>query len=250
MKNLPTLAFAIAAVLAVSPVQARQAPTASGSATPETTSAATGLPAVRHLVYQFGYNTKAASEGTGTGTTTIDIVGLATDGGMTVTATDNWWNTVNPRQSYTCEVYPSGGVTCAQPPYAISPIQLAVVPLLGQNYFTALTAGLNSSWKEGYNVRATFDPSGSTGFAGEVNTWTCAYTLIGKGTVPNAAPLILIHSDGSMNEEGGRDVIINQKANILFDPRIKMPVFVDEELNLVPRLSVNRYTVELKLIRD
>jgi hypothetical protein len=45
---------------------------------------ATGLPTVRHLVYQFGYNTKAAKSGTGTGTTTIDIVGLAKDGGMTV----------------------------------------------------------------------------------------------------------------------------------------------------------------------
>ncbi|MBV8530086.1 MAG: hypothetical protein JO104_02115 [Candidatus Eremiobacteraeota bacterium] len=250
MKASLTAAFAIAGVLAVSPVQAQQTPGSSGPAAPAATSAAAGLPAVRHLVYRFGYNTKAASEGTGTGTTTIDIGGLAIDGGMTVTATDDWWNTVNPRQSYTCEVYPDGGVTCAQPPNAISPIQLAVVPLLGQAYFTALSSGPSSSWKQSYTIRATFDPSGSTGFAGEVNAWNCAYTLTGKGTVPNAAPLILIHSEGAMKEQGGRYITINQKASILFDPRIKMPVFVDEELNLVPRLSVDRYTLELKLIKD
>lgn len=247
MKRLSVFAFTVAAIVAALPAAAQQAPTASGAAAEAASSAAAALPAVRHLVYQFGYNTKAASEGTGTGTTTIDITGMAADGGMTVSATDDWWNTVNPRQTYTCEVYPSGAVTCAQPPYALSPIQLAVVPLLGQTYFSALSGNPNSTWKQNYNIRATFDPSGSTGFAGEVNTWSSAYTLTGKGTVPNGAPLLLVHSDGMMKEQGGRAITVNQKANILFDPRIKMPVYVDEALNLVPRFGVDQYTVELKL---
>ncbi|MGZ3498197.1 MAG: hypothetical protein ACXVAK_11625 [Vulcanimicrobiaceae bacterium] len=249
MIKFVTAALTIAAILAALPAPAQQTPATSGSA-PGATPAAAGLPAVRHLVYRFGYNTKATNEGTGTGTTTIDIVGLANDGGLTVTATDDWWNTVKPRQTYTCEVYPNGGVTCAQPPYALSPIQLAVVPLLGQSYFTALSAGSNSSWKQTYNVRATFLPAASTGFAGQVYTWNCAYTLNGKGTIPNGAPLILIHSDGAMKQQGGRYITVNQKANIAFDPRIQMPVFVDEELTFVPRLSINRYTVQLKLIKD
>jgi hypothetical protein len=248
VNKLVTATFIIAAILAASPAFAQQTPTASVSAAPEASPSVSQLPAVRHLVYQFGYNTKASSEGTGTGTTTIDIVGLAKDGGMTVTATDNWWNAVKPRQSYTCEVYPNGGVTCAQAPYALSPIQLAVVPLLGQSYFTALSADLSSSWKQTYNVRATFLPGASTGFVGQVYTWNCAYTLNGKGTIPNGAPLVLIHSDGAMKQQGGRYITVNQKANIAFDPRIKMPVFVDEELTFVPRLSINRYTVQLKLI--
>lgn len=239
MRAQRALIVTIAAVLA-SPAQAQTPAPASSS----------GLPAVRHLVYQFGYNTKAASEGTGTGTTTIDIVGMASDGGMTVTATDDWWNTVNPRQAYTCEVYANGGVTCSQPPNALSPIQLAVVPLLGTNYFTALASSPTSTWNQTYNVRATFDPSGSTGFAGEVTTWACSYAMTGKGTVPNDAPLILIHSEGAMKQQGGRDLTVNQKANILFDPRIKMPVYVDEAVHLLPRLSVDQFTVELKLIRD
>lgn len=249
MKYLRVLAVTIVVLAAALPAGAQQATTTSGSSA-AAPSAAAALPAVRHLVYQFGYNTKAASEGTGTGTTTIDITGIAADGGMTVTATDDWWNTVNPRQTYTCEVYPGGGVTCAQPPYALSPIQVAVVPLLGQNYFTSAWGNPTSTWKQNYNVRATFDPSGSTGFAGEVNTWACAYTLVGKGTVPNGAPLILIHSEGAMKEQGGRAINVNQKANILVDPRIKMPVYVDEAVNLVPRWSVDQYTVELKLTKD
>ena len=252
MANLKLLgaAFAIAGLVATPPVSAQQTPGPSGSAAAGTAPAPGGLPTVRHLVYQFGYNTPAASEGTGTGTTSIDITGLASDGGMTVIATDDWWNTVNPRQGYTCEVYANGGVTCAQPPYALSPIQLAVVPLLGQNYFTSLSANPTSTWKQNYNVRATFDPSGSTGFMGQVSTWNCAYTLTGKGVVPKGAPLLLIQSEGAMKQQGGRDLTVNQKANVLFDPRIQMPVLVDEEVNLVPRLNVNRYTVQLKLIRD
>ena len=55
------------------------------------------------------------------------------------------------------------------------------------------------------------------------------------------------HSDGAMKQQGGRYITVNQKANILVDPHLRMPVF-DEELTFVPRLTVNRYTVELKLI--
>ena len=246
MKNVVIAVFTISALFALAPVAAQQTP--EPSAPPAT--AAAGLPAVRHLVYQFGYNTPAASQGNGTGTTTIDIVGLAKDGGMTVTATDDWWNTVNPRQSYTCEVSPDGGVTCAQPPYAVSPIQIAVLPLLGQQYFSALSAGSGANWKQAYKVQATFFPGAGIGFAGQVYTWNCESALSGKGTVPNAAPLLLIHSDGTMKQQGGRYITVIQKANIAFDPRISMPVFIDEAITFVPRLTVNQYTIQLKLIRD
>ncbi len=243
MKTLPFAALAIAAMLAARPAPAQQAQPTS------TPVGVSGLPAVRHLVYQFGYNTQAADHGDGTGTTTIDITGLAKDGGMMVTATDNWWNTVKPRQSFTCEVYPNGGVTCAEAPYAVSPIQIAILPLLGQQYFAALSAGPTSSWKQTYNVRATFFPSASRGFMGQVYTWNCAYTLTAKGTIPEAAPVVLVQSEGSMKQQGGRYITVNQKANIAFDPRIQMPVFVDELLTFVPQMTVNRYTIQLKLIK-
>lgn len=248
MRRFRSAIVAIVALLLASPVQGQQP---SATPAPASSGAASGAgPAVTHLVYRFGYNTKATNQGTGTGTTTIDIGGPAKDGGVNITATDDWWNTVNPRQSYTCEVYPNGGVTCAQPPYAISPIQIAIVPLLAQNYFTALSQGPNSTWSQSYNVRATFAPAASTGFAGQVYTWNCAYKMNGKGTVPNGAPLILIHANGTMKQQGGRYITAKQDANIAFDPRINTPVLVDELITFVPMLSVNQYTIQLRLIRD
>lgn len=233
MKTLLAAVFIAGVALSASPAPAQQA----------------GLPAIRHLVYRFGYNTPATKSGTGTGTTTIDIEGLAPDGGMTVKATDDWWNTVRQRQTYSCEVYPDGGVTCAQPPNAISPIQIAVVPLLGQHYFSALSAGANSTWRQKYKVRATFAPAASSGFAGQVYTWNCAYALTGKGMVPNNGHQVnVVHSTGAMKQQAGRNIAVNQKANLLFDPKLKMPVYVDEEFTFIPRLTVNKYTVQMKLI--
>ena len=201
-----------------------------------------GLPAVRHLVYRFGYNTPATKSGTGTGTTTVNIEGLAADGGLTVKFTDDWWNTVRPRQTYSCEVYASGGVTCAQPPNAISPIQIAVAPLLGNSYFSALSAGANSIWHQKFNVHATFAPSASGGFAGQVYTWNSAYTLTGKGMVPNNNHQVnVVHSTGAMKQQGGRYVTVNQKANLLFDPTLKIPVYVERGIHL--RSTLNRQQV-------
>lgn len=250
MSRVLAASFIGATLLMGSAVFAQQEPTPSASSPVQGSSAPAGLPTVRHLVYRFGYNTKATKEGNNTGTTTVNIAGLANDGGMTINATDFWWMQPKPKQTYTCEVYPDGGVTCAQPPNALSAIQLAVVPLLGQNYFAPLAGGPNSSWKQTYKVRLTFSPGMGSGFVGQVYTWNCAYTLTGKGTVPQQPPLILVHADGQMKQEGGRYIIVNEKANILFDPRIHMPVYVDELITFVPRLSVNSYTIELKLIRD
>jgi hypothetical protein len=207
------------------------------------------LPSIRHLVYRFGYNTKAADAGNGTGTTTIDIAGMAKDGNMIVKATDNWWNSVNPRQTSTCEVAPDGAVNCAEPPYAISPIQVAIVPMLGKNYFAGLSGGPHASWQQTYSVKATFAPIGGRGFVGQVYTWNCSYALQGKGTSPsNGHEVNVVQSTGSMTQQGGRYVKVNQKAGLIFDPKLQTPVYASESLTFVPRLTVNQYTVELKLI--
>ena len=244
-----TIAFTIAAMLATSPAQSQQTTTTSAPAAAKASPAAAGLPAVTHLVYQFGYNTKAAASGGDTGTTTIDFVGMAADGGMTVKATDSWWNEPKSKQSFTCEVYADGGVTCADPPHALSPIQLAIVPLLGQNYFASLSGGPTASWTQNFDMKATFAPGKTAGFMGQVYTWNCAYTLTGKGTTPDTAPLILTHSEGTMKQEGGRYLVLNRKANIHFDPRIKLPVFVTELSTFVPQVTTNSYSIELKLIK-
>ena len=242
--------FAVATLLASIPAQAQQASTPSASATAIASPAAPALRAVHHLVYQFGYNTRAAAKGTGTGKTTIDILSIAKDGGIMVKATDDWWYSPKPRQSYTCEVYPSGGVKCSQEPFAISPIQIAVAPLLGPTYFAPLSDGANTSWKQMYKVRATFLPSGGSGFAGQVYTWDCVSTLTGKGTRLNHGhSLNLVHAEITMKQQGGRAITINQQANILFDPTIHMPVYVTQLTTFVPRLNTNSYSIEMSLIR-
>ncbi|HTZ56166.1 MAG TPA: hypothetical protein VMB20_14020, partial [Candidatus Acidoferrum sp.] len=207
------------------------------------------MAAVHHLVYRFGYNGPADDQGKQTGTTTVDITGPASDGGMTVTMLDEWWHQSRPRQQFTCEVYPNGGVKCAQPPYAISPIQVTLLPLLAQHYFSGLSGGANASWSVDYTVRATFLPQASGGFAGQVYTWKCAYTLTGQGTVPNDAPILLIHREGQMVQQGGPGIKVNQKTRIAFDPRIHVPIVVGEEVTLVPKMTTNRYIINLRLIK-
>ncbi|MGB6985005.1 MAG: hypothetical protein WBD74_03395 [Candidatus Aquilonibacter sp.] len=204
--------------------------------------------AVHHLVYRFGYNGPADDQGKQTGTTTVDIVGPASDGGVTVSMLDEWWHGARPRQQFTCEVYPNGGVKCAQAPYAISPIQVTLLPLLAHSYFSALSGNPSANWSMNYTVRATFLPGASGGFAGQVYTWKCAYTLTGQGTIPNDAPIILVHREGQMVQQGGPGIKVNQKTRIAFDPRIHVPIVVGEEVTFVPQTTTNRYVVNLRLI--
>jgi hypothetical protein len=241
----------IACIIALSmALPALAQPTTSTTAAPAASApAAATLPAVTHLVYQFGYNTKAASQGDSTGTTTFDITGIANDGGITVNGTDAWWMAVHPKQTNTCEVYSNGSVTCAQPPYAITGLQMSVAPLLGRAFFSPLSANASATWKQDFNIKATFLPGASNGFAGQVYTWKCAYTLTGKGTFKDQPPLILIHLQGNMKQQGGRYLEVTEQANVLYDPRINMPVYVNGLFRFVPQLSTSSYSVEMKLIK-
>jgi len=204
---------------------------------------------MRHLVYRFGYNGPADDQGKQTGTTTVDFAGPAADGGVNVSMLDEWWHQARPRQQYTCELYPSGGVKCATAPHAISPIQVTLLPLLAHSYFSALAANPNATWQMSYTVRATFLPQASGGFAGQVYNWQCDYTLTGQGTIPNGAPVLLVHREGQMKQQGGPLLKVNQKTKIAYDPRIHLPVVVGEEVTIVPKVSTNRYIINLRLIQ-
>lgn len=204
----------------------------------------------RHLVYQFGYNTPVASQGQGTGTTAVDIVGPAADGGVTISATDSWWNTARPRATNTCEVYADGGVSCLARPYALSPIQLTLFPLLGRSYFKALSAGNKSSWTREYSVKAAILP-GASGFAGQLSTWKCTFALHGQGPVKGAAPLLLILASGTLTQQGGRYLSATSKQRIVYDPRAKIPAIVRDTRTHLPQHNVyNNDVVEVKLIKD
>lgn len=203
---------------------------------------------VRHLVYQFGYNTKAAASGDGTGTTTVDILGPGKDGGVLVRASDHWWNTVRPRAENTCELHAGGGVSCTEPPYAISPVQLTLLPLLATGVFESLASNATSSWSNTYQVKAAVVP-GAAGFAGQLYTWTCSYALQGHGAIANANPLVLVETTGRLEQQGGRYLRANSKQRIAYDPVAKIPVMINDTRTHLPAKSVyNNDTIELKLV--
>jgi hypothetical protein len=205
----------------------------------------------RHLVYQFGYNTPVASSGQGTGTTTIDIRGVAADGGMMISGQDYWWNTARPRATNTCEVYSGGTVTCAERPFAISPIQLTLFPLLAHGFFKHLNGAGTSSWTSHYTVRAAIIPGASNGFAGNAYTWKCSYHLTGQGPVKGAGRLILVLANGTLDQQGGRYLNATSKQRIVYDPVAKVPAIVrDVRTHLPQRTVYNNDLVEVKLIKD
>jgi hypothetical protein len=204
-------------------------------------------PAVHHLVYQFGYNTPVASSGNGTGTTTVDISGPNPDGSWKVTGTDEWWNTVRPRAQNTCNVYPDATVACNTAPYAISPMQLTIFPLLAQHFFKGLGHGGTGSFEHKYDVKAAIIPGGS-GMSGQLITWRAFYNYHGKGPIAGAAPLILVTGDGTLNQQGGRFLKATSKQRVVFDPKRHVPAIVNDLRTHFPQRSVyNNDSIQMKL---
>jgi hypothetical protein len=214
----------------------------------QTTAPAPG--SVRHLVYQFGYNTKVASQGQGTGTTTIDILGPAADGGVMINGTDYWWNTARPRATNTCEVYPNGSVDCSQRPYAISPLQVTLFPLLAKGFFKGLGAAGNGTWTHSYKVYAAILPS-SSGPPGTPVTWDCVVNFTGKGPIANGGGTILTTATGKMTQEGGHYLSATSSTRIAYDPAANLPVVIGTTRTHLPQRSIyNNDVIQLKLIQD
>jgi len=203
---------------------------------------------VRHLVYQFGYNTPVASSGNGTGTMAVDIKPAA-DGGLMVSGTDSWWNTVRPRATNTCEVWANGRVKCGERPFAISPMQLTLFPLLAHDYFKGVAANPSGTWQRSYDVYAAIIP-GASGFAGNPYDWKCTYALTGKGPIQNAGT-ILLTTAGTLDQQGGTYLKATSKQRIAYDPSAKIPVVVRDTRTHIPMRSVySNDLVELKLTKD
>jgi len=217
----------------------------------QTPAAASLPPLIRHLVYQFGYNTKVAKQGQGTGTTTIDIYGPTSDGGLMISGSDFWWNTARARATNTCEVYPNGSVDCGTRPYAISPIQLTIFPLLARRYFHKMATNSSATWTHSFKVIAAIIPGGSTTFATTPYTWNCAFTLTGNGPIAKSVPATdLVHSTGTLTQEGGRYFSMKSTQRIAYDPVAKLPAFVSDVRTHYPQSSVyNNDLIELQLIK-
>jgi len=214
-----------------------------------TSSMAAGAAGTRHLVYQFGYNTPVAASGNGTGTTTIDIT-PATDGGVMISGTDHWWNTVRARATNTCELYRNGDVKCSQAPYSISPMQFTIFPLLAHDYFSQLNAAGTSTWSHTFQFYGAIIP-GASGFAGQPYTWKCSYHFQGKGPIKNAGPLVLVQAEGTLNQQGGTFLKAKSKQRIVYDPVAKITGIVSDVRTHIPMRSVySNDSIELKLTKD
>jgi hypothetical protein len=204
----------------------------------------------RHVVYEFGYNTAAASSGQGTGTTTIDISGPNKDGGPTITGTDHWWNTVRPRAANTCNVHLNGDVMCSQAPNAISPMQLTIFPLLAIGVFKPLNAAGTSSWSRSYKAYLAIIP-GASGFAGMPTTWACSYQYQGKGPIKGSSSFVLVDANGSLDQQGGTYLKAKSKQRIAYDPAGRLAVVVSDTRTHIPYRSVySNDVINLKLIKD
>lgn len=204
---------------------------------------------MHHLVYQFGYNTPVASSGNGTGTTTIDIA-RAADGGLLLSGTDRWWNTVRARATNTCELYKNGDVKCNQAPNAISPMQVTIFPMLAHSYFHGLNAAATSSWSHEYQLYAAIIP-GASGFAGQATTWNCNYNLHGEGPIKGAGSLVLVVGSGTLGQQGGTYRKATSKVRVVYDPVAKVPGIIRDVRTHIPYRSVNSNDlIELKLVQD
>ncbi len=206
-------------------------------------------PATMHLVYQFGYNTPVAASGNGTGTTTVDIAGPEPDGGIKITGTDSWWNTVRPRAQNTCELYPDATVSCIAAPYSLTPMQLTIFPLLAAHFFKGLGHSGTGSFSHNYDVKAAIVP-GASGMMGQLTTWRAFYNYTGKGPIKGAGALILVTGEGSLNQQGGHFLKATSKQRIVFDPKRHLPAIVNDVRTHFPQRSVyNNDSIQMKLVK-
>lgn len=218
------------------------------SLTAQTPSVSPAPGSVLHLVYQWGFNTGAAKPGPGTGTTSIDIMGPANDGGVMIQGTDWIWNTTRARQTSVCELYPNGRINCAQAPYGLSPIQLTIFPLLGQEVFQKLGSSGTGTWQQSYKVRAAVLPAAQgQPFLSNPYTWDFVYTFTGKGPIADASGTTLVTSMGTFAQEGGY-FRGSGTQKIAYDPLAKIPVAISDVRTHVPQRNTSNDSVEVKLL--
>lgn len=120
-------------------------------------------------------------------------------------------------------------------------MELALFPLLGRDYFAGLTPDGTSSWKQTFVLTRG------------IGVWNCDFRLNGKGALPNAAPLVMIESSGTIVPQGGRYPNDSDDVTwrIAYDPVVKLPVAVSQVVtHLRTNTTHNVESVQLKLISN
>jgi hypothetical protein len=193
---------------------------------------------IAHADYRFGYNTAAAETGPGTGTMSVDIGAAMADGGVMVSATDTWWNSVRSRATNSCEVYPNGNVTCLDRPYDLSPMQLVLFPMLGHQYFSRLGRSGDGNWTQSYRVSH-----------GDLYLYDYQFAMRGSGALAGADSIFAIDVSGTSDQVGGRYRGGDLKQRIYYDAEVGLPAIVEDQRAHLPQTTIyNNDYVELRLI--
>jgi hypothetical protein len=203
-------------------------------------SGVTSVAPARHLEYAFAiYPTAVPNHGYYNGTMSVDILGIAPDGGMVVRASDWWYYTPRPRQAAECEVYASGDVHCDNVPPAPSDSALVLLPLLAQNFFSGGSPAAASSWQRQYRV--SFDKG----------VFVTAISMKLSATPQGDGRLLIVKSNGDIRQLDGRQLHAPQQATFVFDLASAIPLVVHDVRGHLPTASVLTQTsVDLQLTKD
>jgi hypothetical protein len=168
----------------------------------------------------------------------VDIGAAMTDGGVMVSATDTWWNSVRSRATNSCEVYPNGDVTCLDRPYDLSPMQLVLFPMLGRQYFSRLGRSGDGSWTQTYRVSH-----------GDLVLYDYQFAMRGTGPAADTDNIFSIDVSGKADQVGGRYRGGDLKQRIYYDAEVGLPAIVEDERAHLPQTTIyNKDYVELRLI--
>ena len=210
-----------------------------------TLSAQVPAPAVRHLQYAFSpyrvsrvatSDTIGPIEGPGTGTMSVDILGQASDGGLMISATEDWWYSVRPRQTHTCEVYPNGGLSCDYIP-SPSASELVLLPLLARDYFAGVAS---SQWQQTYRL--------SFGDAYVVTAVTNTLHVTGSS---DGGRIVDIGMNGTLTQLDRHYFKASVVGRIAYDTKSSVPVTVHIVRQWTPTDSTfSSNAVDFKLLKD
>jgi len=198
----------------------------------------------RHLQYAFStYPTRRVApanvgivDGPGTGVMNVDVLGLASDGGLVVQMQDQWWYTIRPLQSRTCEVFPNGGTNCGVFP-SPTVAERVLLPLLARDYFAGIS---NGTWTQKYLAN----------LGDGLFVYSADFNLNALGTSDDGR-IVKIASQGSIAQVGGRYRKASDTAWVTYDKVAGVPLTVHDVVQATPNNSVfSSVSVDLQMRSD
>jgi hypothetical protein len=200
---------------------------------------------VRHLEYAFSpypvsrvadNGTVGQISGPGTGTMSVDILGPAADGGLMISATEDWWNSVRPRQTHTCDVSPNGGLSCDYIP-SPSASELVLLPLLARDYFSGVAG---AQWQQAYKL--------SFGNGYVVTAVTNDLHVTGSS---DAGRIVNVALNGTLTQLDRHYFKASELGTIAYDTKAAIPVTAHVVRQWTPTdSSFSSNAVDFRLLKD